>query len=116
MRDRLTAVGELQKQYPAYFGNLSQEQILNGNVTGAVKELTNALIAKAKASAYSSKIADLAVEEFKLREKESKLLDEIKKQQNEVDLKEKLVIEYLKNNKNIVLKLLTSKAVICYIK
>ena len=86
MRDRLTAVGELQKQYPAYFGNLSQEQILNGNVTGAVKELTNALIAKAKASAYSSKIADLAVEEFKLREKESKLLDEIKKQQNEVAL------------------------------
>ena len=86
MRDRLTAVGELQKQYPAYFGNLSQEQILNGNVTGAVKELTNALIAKAKASAYSSKIADLAVEEFKLREKESKLLNEIKKQQNEVAL------------------------------
>ena len=86
MKDRLTAVGELQKQYPAYFGNLSQEQILNGNVTGAVKELTNALIAKAKASAYSSKIADLAVEEFKLREKESKLLDEIKKQQNEVAL------------------------------
>ena len=86
MRDRLTAVGELQKQYPAYFGNLSQEQILNGNVTGAVKELTKALIAKAKASAYSSKIADLAVEEFKLREKESKLLDEIKKQQNEVAL------------------------------
>lgn len=86
MKDRLTAVGELQKQYPAYFGNLSQEQILNGNVTGAVKELTKALIAKAKASAYSSKIADLAVEEFKLREKESKLLDEIKKQQNEVAL------------------------------
>lgn len=84
MSDRLLAVKKLQDEYPAYFGNLSKEQILNGNVTGAVKELTRALIAKAKASAFSSKIADLAVEEFKLREKESEIIATIKKQYNEI--------------------------------
>ncbi|MGB4985101.1 MAG: hypothetical protein WBO70_04960, partial [Erysipelotrichaceae bacterium] len=84
MSDRLIAVKKLQDEYPAYFGNLSKEQILNGNVTGAVNELTKALIAKAKASAYSSKIADLAVEEFKLREKESEVIGKIKKQFNEI--------------------------------
>lgn len=84
MSDRLIAVKKLQDEYPAYFGNLSKEQILNGNVTGAVNELTKALIAKAKASAYSGKIADLAVEEFKLREKESEVIGKIKKQFNEI--------------------------------
>lgn len=84
MSDRLIAVKKLQDEYPAYFGNLSKEQILNGNVTGAVNELTKALIAKAKASAYSGKIADLASEEFKLREKESEVIGKIKKQFNEI--------------------------------
>jgi len=84
MQDRLLAVKKLQDEYPAYFGNLTKEQILNGDVAGAVKELTKALIAKAKASAYSSKIADLAVAEFKLREEESALIEKIRKQHNEV--------------------------------
>lgn len=72
MSDRLLAVKHLQDEYPAYFGNLSKEQILNGNVAGAVKEVTAALIAKAKAAALSSKLADLAEKEFLLREQEVK--------------------------------------------
>lgn len=74
MSDRLIAVKKLQDEYPAYFGNLSKEQILNGNVAGAVKEVTAALIAKAKAAALSSKLADLAEKEFLLREKEAKAI------------------------------------------
>lgn len=75
MQDRLLAVKELQSQYPGYFGNLTQEQILNGNVANAVKGVTNALIAKAKAQAYTGELVKLSQEEFKLEEKKLELLD-----------------------------------------
>jgi hypothetical protein len=76
MKDRLIAVEELQKTYPGYFGNLSKEQILNGNVATAVKEVTDALIAKAKAQAYTGELIKLSQEEFKLEEKKLQLLSE----------------------------------------
>jgi hypothetical protein len=76
MRDRLTAVNELQKSYPGYFGNLSEEQILNGNVANAVKSVTNALIAKARAKAYTDELVKLSQEEFKLEEKKLQLLSQ----------------------------------------
>jgi hypothetical protein len=74
MRDRLTAVNELQKTYPGYFGNLSKEQILNGDVKTAVEGVTQALIAKAKAQAFTGEIVKLSQEEFKLEEEKEKLL------------------------------------------
>lgn len=61
--DRLIAVKKLQSEYPAYFGNLTKEQILNGNVANAVRGVTSALIAKAKAAAAVDKIVKLAEEE-----------------------------------------------------
>jgi hypothetical protein len=67
MQDRLLAVEKLQKQYPAYFGNLTNEQILNGNVSSAVRGVTQALIAKAKATAQVDKIVKLAEEEEKIQ-------------------------------------------------
>lgn len=67
MEDRLIAVKKLQDEYPAYFGNLTKEQILNGNVAGAVKQVTAALIAKAKAAALTDKIVKLAEEEEKVQ-------------------------------------------------
>jgi soluble cytochrome b562 len=66
---RLIAVQNLQKEFPAYFANLSTENILNGNLTGTVKELTTAIIERAKASAFSSKLGELANEELKLNNK-----------------------------------------------
>jgi hypothetical protein len=76
MKDRLIAVEELQKTYPGYFGNLTKEQILNGNVATAVKGVTDALIAKAKAQAYTNELVKLSQEEFKLEEKKFQLLAE----------------------------------------
>jgi len=67
MEDRLIAVKKLQDEYPAYFGNLTKEQILNGNVANAVREVTAALIAKAKASALTDRIVKLAEEEEKIQ-------------------------------------------------
>lgn len=66
MEDRLIAVQKLQSEYPAYFGNLTKEQILNGNVGTAVKEVTKALIAKAKAAALTDRIVKLAEDEEKI--------------------------------------------------
>ncbi len=43
---RTQAVKDLQSQYPAYFGNLSNEQIMYGNLTGTINDVTNALISK----------------------------------------------------------------------
>jgi len=67
MSDRLLAVKKLQDEYPAYFGNLTQEQILNGNVANAVRGVTQALIAKAKATALTDRIVKLAEEEEKIQ-------------------------------------------------
>ena len=39
--DRLIAVRKLQDMYPAYFGNLSTETILNSNLTGVVNQLSS---------------------------------------------------------------------------
>ena len=77
MSERLLAVKKLQDEYPGYFGNLSKEQILNGNVAGAVREVTKALIAKAKASSLVGKIVDLAEKEEGIQ---SKINDEILRQ------------------------------------
>ena len=67
MDDRLIAVRKLQDEYPAYFGNLTKEQILNGNVATTVREVTAALIAKAKAAGLTDRIVKLAEEEEKIR-------------------------------------------------
>ncbi len=74
MKDRKMAVEELQKTYPGYFGNLSKEQILNGDVKTAVEGVTQALIAKAKAQAYTGELVKLSQEEFKLEEERNKLI------------------------------------------
>lgn len=63
---RLIAVKELQKEFPAYFGNLNTEKILNGDLTSVTKDLTSAIIERAKASAFASKIGQLAEQELKL--------------------------------------------------
>jgi len=69
MNDRLLAVKKLQDEYPAYFGNLTKEEILNGNVAAAVRGVTKALIAKAKAAALTDRIVALSEEEEKIQNK-----------------------------------------------
>lgn len=83
MKDRMLAVKELQSTYPAYFGNLSKEQILNGDLKGIIDSVTDALLAKAKAAAYSSRISKLAEEEINLSEKIIKTQKELKEVEKE---------------------------------
>jgi hypothetical protein len=57
-KERNIAVEALQDQYPAYLGNLSKEQILAGNTAVAENALTNAIVARAKATAAVAKITE----------------------------------------------------------
>lgn len=64
MSKRLAAINQLQDEYPAYFGNLSKEQILNGDVAISVDNVKSAIIQRAKATAVASKINKLAADKF----------------------------------------------------
>lgn len=60
MQDRIAAVKQLQAQYPAYFGNLSQEAILAGQASAAYQQLTKDIMSAAYARAYQKRMEDLA--------------------------------------------------------
>ena len=64
MSKRLLAVKKLQDEYPSYFGNLSKEQILNGNIKTAVDGVKTAILERAKATAVAGKINKLSAEKF----------------------------------------------------
>jgi hypothetical protein len=56
LNQRKEAVEKLQTLYPAYFGNLTQEAILNGNVSTSVEAVTKAIYARARAEASQKKL------------------------------------------------------------
>jgi len=87
---RFEAVEQLQKQYPNYFGNLSKEEIMYGNLTGVVNEVTKALINKAIAEKMSEKAAEPTL---KLWEANARLI----KQREEAAKAEKKMQEAAKN-------------------
>jgi len=89
-KDRLTAVEELQSKYPAYFGNLSKEKILNGDLTSVTNELTKAIIARAEATAIADKIGELASKKLDLQIKQEQALLKLQKAQDA--LKNKVVV------------------------
>jgi len=57
-KERVIAVNELQSTYPAYFGNLKEEQILAGQTAEAERQLTDAILSRAKANAAIEKITE----------------------------------------------------------
>jgi hypothetical protein len=57
-KERIAAIDELQKKYPSYFGNISQEEILAGNAANAYRNLSEQIIAAAKARAIQDTIVD----------------------------------------------------------
>ena len=56
--ERKRAVKELQDQYPDYFKNLTEEEILAGKAAGAYKELSEAIIRSARARAAQDKMVE----------------------------------------------------------
>lgn len=70
--ERLAAVEELQSKYPAYFGNLSTEQIMYGDLSKQINGVSKALINKAVAEKVSEKAGDA---QYKLLQLNKKLAD-----------------------------------------
>ena len=89
-QDRLTAVEELQNKYPGYFGNLTKEKILSGDLTEVTKELSKAIIARAEATAIADKIGELASKKLDLQIKKEK--EVLKLQQAQAGVKNKVVV------------------------
>lgn len=60
IRERKKAVDELQKSYPDFFKNLSEEEILTGKAADAYARLTSSIIASARARAAQDKMTENA--------------------------------------------------------
>jgi len=56
--ERIRAVKELQKEYPAYFGNLTQEEILVGKAKSAYDALSDSIINQAVVKASQERISE----------------------------------------------------------
>jgi hypothetical protein len=65
-RERLQAVKDIQKQYPGYFGNLTTEQIMYGDLTKQINDVSQALINKKVAEKISEKAGAAAFKELQL--------------------------------------------------
>ena len=79
IRERKKAVDELQKSYPDFFKNLSEEEILTGKAADAYARLTSSIIASARARAAQDKMTENAK---KILENESKITEEYAKREN----------------------------------
>lgn len=89
-KDRLTAVEELQNKYPGYFGNLTKEKILSGDLTAVTKELSKAIIARAEATALADKIGELASKKLDIQIKKEKAV--LKLQQAQANVKNAVTV------------------------
>jgi hypothetical protein len=78
---RIEAVEKLKKQYPDYLKNLTNEQILTGNVGTAYENLTASLIATAKAKAFQGQIGENALNQATLAAQSEENLLKIKELQ-----------------------------------
>lgn len=77
IEERNEAVDKLQKRYPSYFKNMSNEEILAGKASVAYGELKKAIIASAIARAQADKIAENSM---KIDEKNNERLGYLTKQ------------------------------------
>jgi len=85
IKEREIAYKNLNDQYPFYFENLTKEQVLAGETAKAEKELTDAILARAKANAIVAKIT----------ENQSKIVD---LEQERIDLQNELTEAIRQNN------------------
>lgn len=93
INERKTAVEQLQSQYPSFFKNISDEEILAGKAAGAYERLTQSIIASARARAAQDKMTENAkvildneskiTEAYERREKAQLALQKAEKDYNE---------------------------------
>lgn len=72
MKERNKAVNALQKMYPSYFGNLSNEEVLTGKASSAYARLSASILSAARAKAAMTRMTE---EQGKILENEQKIND-----------------------------------------
>lgn len=70
--ERLAVAKEMQRLYPDYLGNIEAEAIVAGKATSVYDSLTDALIRKAKAQAYLSRITEIETKKILAEEAHTK--------------------------------------------
>lgn len=76
--ERLSAVKQLQSEYPSYFGNLSKEAILTGEASDAYKNISKRMIEAAQARAAMDRITQNSTRLLDLSDQKKNLEDQIK--------------------------------------
>lgn len=64
MEERITAIDELQRKYPSYFGNMSKEEILAGKASDTYEQLRKNLVANAIARAQLDKMTEISSQRY----------------------------------------------------
>ena len=77
--ERLAVAKEMQRLYPEYLGNIDAEAIVAGKATSAYDSLTEALIRKAKAQAYLSRITEIETKKILAEEAHTRKIEEYEK-------------------------------------
>lgn len=72
IRERKSAVEELQNKYPSYFGNMDKEAVLAGKAALAYDKLKAALVAQAQARAIQDELTELTSKKMAAEEKAAK--------------------------------------------
>lgn len=98
IKERTDATDELQRKYPDYFGNMSNEEVLAGKSADAYNRLSTSIIAAAKAQAARDRIV---TEQSKILEYEQKLADANAKLEKETQALQKNSEFYQKNARNL---------------
>lgn len=95
INERKAAVDALQKEFPAYFKNISDEKILAGEAAGAYNKLADAILRSARARAAEEKIVENQREILDLEEQRAETLKEQNAAQGELNRLEQQYQEIL---------------------
>lgn len=85
MNERIAAVKELQRLYPNYFGNMSQEEIMAGQASIQYQNLATHILEVAKAKAVQGKISENQAKILELEIEEAEQLAQIKATQANIE-------------------------------
>lgn len=91
IEERKKAIDELQKSYPDFFKNLSDEEILTGKAADAYTRLSSAIIASARARAAQDKMTENAKKILENEEKITAAYTEREKKQVTLEKEQKLL-------------------------
>lgn len=95
--ERKKAVDDLQSRYPAYLGNLKDEEILTGNITEAQNELLHALKLRAFAMAAQEMITENLRKQIKAEIESSDIVNKTTESQKLYDVQQQKNINTKKN-------------------